>query len=500
MKQYARITEFLEELEADGELVRVGCEVDPVLEITEITDRVSKSRTRRWGLGGPALLFERVRGARWPLLINLLGSQRRMCRALRAESYDEIARRIEALLKPQVPEGGLWEKLKFLPDVARMARALGAMPPKLVGSGPCQEVVKTGSEVDLNELPIMQCWPLDAGRFITFGQVFTRNPETGQRNVGVYRLQVLDSRTTAMHWHLHHDGAQHYLLYKRRRQKMPIAVSIGGDPIYPFMGIAPLPPNTDECLFGGFLRGKPVELVRCKTVDMEVPADAEIVLEGYVDPEEPLVTEGPFGDHTGWYSLEDQFPRFHITAVTHRPNPIYWSTIVGLPPQEDYHMGKAVERIFLPLVKLTVPDIVDYDLPTFGVFHNFAFVAIRKTYPFQARKVMSALWGLGQLMFTKIIVVVDEDVNVHDYDEVWFHVGSNVHPGRDVVFCEGPTDILDHAAPVCGVGHKMGIDATRKWPEEGHPRPWPELIRMTPEVQALVDRRWPEYGIGPLEE
>ncbi len=500
MKQYARITEFLEELEALGELVRVPCEVDPELEISEITDRVSKSRTRRWGLGGPALLFENVRGSRLPVLINLLGNQRRMCLALRAESYDQVGERIAALLKPKVPEGGLWEKLKFLPDAARMAQAVAAMPPKIVASGPCQEIVKTGDQINLLELPVLKCWPLDAGRFITFGQVFTRNPETGDRNVGVYRLQVLDERTTAMHWHLHHDGAQHYLMYKRRGERMPVAVSIGGDPIYPFMGIAPLPPSTDECLFGGFLRGKPIELVRCKTIEMEVPADAEIVIEGYVDPAEPLITEGPFGDHTGWYSLEDQFPKFHVTAITHRPNPIYWTTIVGIPPQEDYHMGKAVERIFLPLVRMMIPDIVDYDLPTFGVFHNFAFVSIRKTYPFQARKVMSALWGLGQLMFTKIIVVVDEDVNVHDYDEVWFHVGSNVHPGRDVVFCEGPTDILDHAAPVCGVGHKMGIDATRKWPEEGHPRPWPPLIRMSDEVRELVTRRWAEYGIGPLEE
>ena len=277
---------------------------------------------------------------------------------------------------------------------------------------------------------------------------------------------------------------------------MPIAVSIGGDPVYPFMGIAPMPPDTDECLFGGFLRGRSVELVKCKTIDMEVPADAEIVIEGYVDPAEPLVTEGPFGDHTGWYSLEDQFPLYHVTAITHRSNPIYLTTIVGKPPQEDYHMGKAVERIFLPLVKMMIPELVDYDLPTFGVFHNFAFISIKKTYPQQARKVMSAIWGLGQLMFTKIIIVVDSDVNVHDYDRVWFHVGSNVHPGRDVVFNQGPTDILDHAAPVCGVGHKMGIDATRKLPEEDHPRPWPPEMMTTREIRDLVTRRWAEYGLG----
>jgi 4-hydroxy-3-polyprenylbenzoate decarboxylase len=477
--------------------VRVRCPVDPEIEITEITDRVSKSRDPRWGLGGPALFFENVKGARMPLVINLLGSERRMARALRVQHVDEIAARIAALMKPEVPEGGLIDKMKMLPDLARMAKSLSAMPPRIVASGPCQEVVKTGDQVDLAELPVLKCWPLDAGRFVTLGQVFTRSPETGERNVGVYRLQLFDRRTTAMHWHLHHDGAQHFFQHQRRGEKMPIAVSIGGDPMYPFMAIAPLPPNTDECLFGGFLRGRPVELVRCKTIDQQVPADAEIVIEGYVDPSEPLVTEGPFGDHTGWYSLEDHFPLYHVTAITHRSNPIYQTTIVGKPPQEDYHMGKAVERIFLPLVRMMIPELVDYDLPTFGVFHNFAFVSIRKTYPLQARKVMSALWGLGQLMFTKFIIVVDADVNVHDYDRVWFEVGSNVHPGRDVTFCQGPTDILDHAAPVCGVGHKMGIDATRKLPEEGHPRPWPPEMRTTRQIRDLVTRRWPEYGIGP---
>jgi 4-hydroxy-3-polyprenylbenzoate decarboxylase len=494
---YERLTDFLEELEHSGELLRIHCEVDPDIEITEITDRVSKSRDPRWGLGGPALFFDKVKGSRIPLVINLLGSERRMALALRVKHVDEIAGQIAALMKPEVPEGGLIEKMKMLPDLARMVRTLSAIPPKIVGAGPCQEVVKTGDQIDLGELPVLKCWPLDAGKFITFGQVFTRNPDSGERNVGVYRLQIFDKRTTAMHWHLHHDGAQNCQRYKKRGEKMPIAVSIGGDPVYPFMGIAPMPPDTDECLFGGFLRGRPVELVKCKTIDMEVPADAEIVIEGIVDPAEPLVTEGPFGDHTGWYSLEDRFPLFHVTAITHRSNPIYVTTIVGKPPQEDYHMGKAVERIFLPLVKLMIPELVDYDLPTFGIFHNFAFIAIKKTYPLQARKVMSAIWGLGQLMFTKIIVVVDADVNVHDYDRVWFHVGSNVHPGRDVVFQQGPTDILDHAAPVCGVGHKMGIDATRKLPEEGHPRPWPPEMLTTRQIRDLVTQRWGEYGIGP---
>jgi 4-hydroxy-3-polyprenylbenzoate decarboxylase len=493
---YARVTDFLEELERDGELVRVAVEVDPELEITEIVDRVSKSRDPRWGLGGPALLFERVKGSNIPLVINLLGSERRVARALRVADVEELAERIATLVKPSVPDStGMLSKLKLLPELARAASALSSMPPKIVRSGPCQEVVRTGDEIDLSELPVLKCWPLDAGPFITFGCVFTRNPDSGQRNVGLYRLQVFDKRTTAMHWHPHHDGALNFERYRRRGERMPVAVAIGGDPVYPFMAAAPLPPDTDECLLGGFIRGRPVELVPCKTVELEVPADAEIVLEGYIDPAEPLVTEGPFGDHTGWYSLEDQFPLFHLTTMTHRRNPIYLTTIVGLPPQEDYHMGKAIERIFRPLLRMMIPELVDYDLPGFGVFHNFAFVSIRKEYPHQAKKVMSAIWGKGQLMFTKIIVVVDEEVDVHDYDQVWFAVGSNVHPGRDVIFCPGPTDLLDHAAPQRAVGHKMGIDATRKLPEEGHPRPWPPLIKMSEQVRQLVERRWSEYGI-----
>lgn len=481
---YERLGDFMDELERDGELVRVSAEVDPVLEIAEITDRVSK-------VEGPALFFERVKGHEMPVAINLLGSTARMCRALGVKSFDEMGERIAGLIKPAVPQGWV-EKLKMVPQLAQLAN----IPPKIVKAGACQQVVKIGSDVDLNELPVLQCWPLDAGKFITFGQVFTRSPESGERNVGVYRLQLRDPNTTAMHWHTHHDGCQHYLQYKKRGERMPIAVALGGDPIYPFMAVAPLPPNTDECLFGGFLRGKPVELVQCRTIEMEVPADAEIVIEGYVDPAEPLVTEGPFGDHTGFYSLEDQFPVYHVTAVTHRSNPVYPTTIVGRPPMEDYYMGKAVERLFLPLVKMFIPEIVDYDLPIFGVFHNFCFVSIKKTYPQQARKVMHAIWGLGQMMLSKIIVVVDAGVNVHDADEVWFHVGANVHPGRDVLFCEGPTDILDHAAPVCGVGHKMGIDATAKLSDEGHPRPWPPPQVMSREIKDLVTSRWGQYGLG----
>ena len=481
---YDSLAAFLEELESIGELRRIKTPVDPVLEIAEITDRVSKAH-------GPALLFENVKGSRFPLAINVLGSERRMARALGVTDLEEIATRIGELIKPDIPDSFLG-KMKMVPMLAK----LSSIPPRTVKSGPCQDVVLTGADIDLTQLPILQCWPQDAGKFITFGQVFTRNPETGDRNVGMYRLQLKDRNTTFMHWHPHHDGCQHYLGHKRAGTKMPVAVSLGGDPVYPYMATAPLPPATDECLFGGFLRGKPVELVKCKTVDLEVPASADFIIEGFIDPAEPLYTEGPFGDHTGFYSLSDQFPLFHVTALTHRSNAIYPTTVVGKPPQEDCYMGKATERLFLPLIKMFIPEVVDYDLPWFGVFHNFAFVSIRKRYAQQARKVMSAIWGLGQMMFTKIIIVVDEHVNVHNHEEVLFHVGANVHPGRDVIFCQGPTDLLDHAAPVTCVGHKMGIDATRKFADEGHPRPWPDEMLMSADVIEQVTRRWAEYGIG----
>ncbi|HEV8061530.1 MAG TPA: menaquinone biosynthesis decarboxylase [Gemmataceae bacterium] len=481
---YDSLAAFLEDLESIGELRRIKTPVDPVLEIAEIADRVSKAR-------GPALLFENVKGSRFPLAINVLGSEKRMAKALGVTDLEEVATRIAELVKPDIPDSFLG-KMKMVPMLAK----LSSIPPRMVKSGPCQDVVLTGADIDLNQLPVLQCWPQDAGKFITFGQVFTRNPESGDRNVGMYRLQLKDRNTTFMHWHPHHDGCQHYLAHQRAGTKMPVAVSLGGDPVYPYMATAPLPPATDECLFGGFLRGKSVELVKCRTVDLEVPASADFVIEGYIDPAEPLYTEGPFGDHTGFYSLSDQFPLFHVTALTHRSNAIYPTTIVGKPPQEDCYMGKATERLFLPLIKMFIPEVVDYDLPWFGVFHNFAFVSIRKRYAQQARKVMSAIWGLGQMMFTKIIIVVDEHVNVHNHEEVLFHVGANVHPGRDVIFCQGPTDLLDHAAPVACVGHKMGIDATRKFADEGHPRPWPDEMLMSADVIEQVSRRWAEYGIG----
>jgi 4-hydroxy-3-polyprenylbenzoate decarboxylase len=485
---YENLSDFINELHDLGELVRITAEVDPILEIAEITDRVSKSPG-----GGPALFFERVRGSTMPVVINLLGSYRRMCLALGVDSFDQVADRIAGLVKPQVPEGWI-EKLKLVPQLAQLTK----LPPRIVRSGPCQQVVRLGRDVDLGELPVLQCWPLDAGRFITFGQVFTKNPATGERNVGMYRVQVRDRNTCFMHWHLHHDGCHNFMEYKKRGEQMPIAVSLGGDPVFPYMATAPLPPQTDECLFGGFLRNQNIDLVKCRSIDMEVPAGAEIVIEGYVDPTEPWETEGPFGDHTGFYSLADQFPLFHITAITHRANPIYPTTIVGKPPMEDYWLGKATERIFLPLLRMFVPELVDYNLPRPGAFHNIAFVSIRKTYPQQARKVMNAIWSMGQMMFTKIVVVVDEHVDVQDEEKVWFHVGANVHPGRDVIFIEVPTDILDHAAPVCGIGHKMGIDATRKFPEEGHPRPWPQEMIMSRDIKDLVTGRWGEYGLGEV--
>jgi 4-hydroxy-3-polyprenylbenzoate decarboxylase len=484
---YDNLIDFINELEHAGELVRISAEVDPILEITEIADRVSKSPD-----GGPALFFERVKGSTMPVVINLLGSYRRMCRALGVQSFEEVAARIEALIKPEKPEGFL-DKLKL---GSKFALEVKNLLPRMVRSGACQQVIKPGRDVDLFELPVLQCWPEDAGRFITMGQVFTKNPTTGERNVGMYRLQVKDRTTCFMHWHLHHDGCQNFFEYQRLGQQMPIAVSLGGDPVFPYMATAPLPPNTDECLLGGFLRGQAVDLVKCRTVEQEVPAGAEIVIEGYVDPAEPWETEGPFGDHTGFYSLSDKFPLFHVTAITQRANPIYLTTIVGKPPMEDYWLGKATERIFLPLIKMVLPELVDYNLPRPGAFHNLCFVSIRKRYPMQARKVMNAIWSLGQMMFSKIVVVVDEHVNVHDEEKVWFYVGANVHPGRDVVFNEGPTDILDHAAPVCGVGHKMGIDATRKFPEEGHPREWPNEMLMSQEIRDLVSSRWPSYGLG----
>lgn len=480
---YVDLRDFISRLECEGELVRIRERVSRDLEITEIADRTVKS-------GGPALLFQNVDGFDIPVLINAFGSYRRMSMALGVNCLSEIGSRIEALLDTESP-GSFREKLMMVPRLARLASAF----PKTVKKGPCQDVVHKGGDASLDMLPILKCWPGDGGRFLTLPMVFTKSLETGRRNVGMYRMHVYDSRTTGMHWHVHKVGARHYAEYEKAGKRMEVAVALGGDPAITYAATAPLPEDFDEMIFAGFLRQAPVEMVQCKTVDLQVPANAEFVLEGYVDPGERRV-EGPFGDHTGYYSPADEYPVFHLTCLTHRSDPIYPATVVGRPPMEDCFIGKATERIFLPLIKAQLPEIVDINLPVEGIFHNLAFVSIRKRYPMQARKVISALWGLGQMMLTKIIVVFDEDVNVQDTSEVLWRLGGNIDPRRDIVFVEGPVDVLDHAAPQPLFGSKMGIDATRKIPGEGHGRAWPEDIRMSPDVIRRIDDIWGRLGIG----
>ena len=481
---YKNLAEFVNELHQQGDLRRVPVEVDPELEITEIADRVMKSPQ-----GGPALLFEKVKGSQLPLLINALGSRRRMCQALGVADFTEIASRIEALLKPQTPTS-LFDKMKMLPELAELA----GFAPKQVKKAPCQEIVYQGQEATLDMLPILKCWPQDGGPYFTFAGVYSKDVQTHRRNVGMYRLQKLDAHSCAAHWQVHHDGASHCRGYAQAKKRMPLALVLGGDPALAYAASAPLPPNIDELLFAGFLRQKAVEVTSCVSIDMEVPAEAEIVVEGYVHPDD-LVREGPFGDHTGYYSMPEMYPRFKVTAITMRPDAIYPATIVGIPPMEDYYMGLATERIFLPLARMFLPEVRDYHLPVFGVFHNFVLVSIRKEYPYHARKVMHAIWGMGQLMFSKFIIVVDEDVDVQNIDQVLFQVGANVDPRRDCCIVDGPVDALDHAAPHLCAGSKMGIDATRKLPGEGDIRPWPPQIEMPDEIKKLVDRRWHQYGL-----
>ena len=482
---YKDLRAFLKKLEKEGELKRITAEVDWKLEVTEITDRVTKQ-------GGPALLFENIKGSKVPLAINLFGTHRRMNLALEVNDLQEVAARISGFIDFKTPSG-LVDKLKMLPKLGE----LGAFFPKTVKSGPCKEVVKREG-FSLFDFPIIQCWPQDAGRFITFPLVFTRNPETGKRNVGVYRMQVFDERTTGMHWQTQKHGAEHFRRARSRygEGKLEVAVAIGADPATVFCGIVPAPPDVDELLLAGFLRRSPVELVKCETVELEVPANAEIILEGYVDLNE-LRREGPFGDHTGYYSLADDYPVFHVTCVTHRRDPIYLTTIVGPPPQEDYFMGYAIERILLPIMKLQFSEIVDVHMPAEGIFHNLMIVSIRKSYPGHARKIMSAIWGLGQAMFTKVLVVVDEDVNVHDPGEVAWKALCAIDPERDVEFHLGPVDTLDHAARLPDFGSHMGIDATRKWASEGYARgPWPDEIRMDENTRARIAARWKQLGLG----
>ena len=534
MNVYSDLREWIAALEAAGELKRITAEVDPILEITEITDRISKGAATKYGRpGGPALLFENVKGSNGtPVLINQFGSERRMQMALGVDRLDEIAERIRQLMNMKSPEGFL-EKLKMLPMLADM----GKFFPKTVPTGPCKEVIKK-TDFSLLDFPTLQCWPQDAGRFITLPCVITRDPKTGKRNVGMYRMQIYDATSAGMHWQRQKVAAEHYREMLRWKQSqtfqesgarlrepisvdarrasvdimarsgggsvlaegdrptgtMEVAVAIGTDPALTFSAIVPAPPEIEEFIIAGFLRQKPVELVKCETVDLEVPASAEIVLEGYVKLDE-LKTEGPFGDHTGFYSLEDEYPVFHVTCITHRRNPIYATTIVGKPPMEDAWMGKAVERIFLPLMKLTLPEIVDVNLPVEGLFHNLMIVSIRKSYPGHARKVMNGIWALGQAMFTKCIVVVDEDVNVQDIGDVVLKVFNNIDPERDIQFTLGPVDSLDHASRLPNFGSKMGIDATRKWPAEGFARPWPDEILMDEKTKSLVDKKWKDLGI-----
>ena len=473
------LREWIALLEREGELVRVQAEVDPYLEVTEIVDRTVRA-------DGPALLFENPKGSSHSLLVNQFGTERRMCLALGVGRLDDAADKLGSVLEMQPPEG-LVEKVRGL----KKLKSIADSRPKTVSRAAHHDVVLEGDDVNLDLLPIQHCWPGDPAPFITLPAVITHDPRTGTRNVGMYRMQKLDRRSTAMHWQLHKDGRMDYMTADGR---LDVAVALGLDPVATYSASAPLPKHIDEFMLAGFLKGEPVELVKCRTNELLVPANAEIVLEGYVEQGD-LTLEGPFGDHTGYYSAAEPFPVFHVTAMTMRSDAIYPSIVVGKPPAEDAWLGKATERIFLPAIKMSVPEIVDYDLPVAGAFHNCVIVSIRKSFPGQPQKVMHAIWGLGLLSLTKSVVVVDEHVDVHDYEEVFFRVTANVDPKRDVMLSEGPLDHLDHAPTRQFYGGKMGIDATHKGPEEGT-REWPEEITMSDEIQALVDRRWSEYGFG----
>lgn len=489
------VAEFVRAIDQMGELVRVSQPISVVKEIAEIADRCMKSRD-----GGPALLFEKPiledgTESGTPVAINLFGSMNRIRLALGVDDLDEIASRIEELIKVRVPEGWL-EKISLLPKLAEIMR----FPPRTVkGKPPCQEIVLQGGDVDLTKLPITTCWPEDGGPYLTLPQVVTRDPESGVRNVGMYRVQVLGKDLMAMHWQRHKVGAAHWREMAARGEKMPVAMAVGGDPASIYAASAPLPPNIDEYIFAGFLRSHPVSLAKSVTSELKVPAEADLVIEGYIDPAEDLVLEGPFGDHTGFYSLADYYPAVHVTAVTMRESPIYVTTIVGRPPMEDYYLGHATERIFLPLLRLTLPEIVDYHMPPAGIFHNLVFVSIDKQYPGQAWKVMNALWGMGLMSLAKVIIVVDKDVNVRDADEVWWVALNHIDPQRDTRFSMGPIDVLDHSARSFTYGSKMGIDGTRKLKEEGFEREWPNRIVMDAETIARVDAVWDQLGISAGE-
>ena len=479
---FTDLREFVAHLEKHGRLHRVTVPVSRDLEIAEITDRVSK----RSGGANVALLFEHVEGFAMPVLVNAFGSEDRMTAALGVERLDDLGARVAKLLDLKMP-GTFADRLKKLGTLIDIARAA----PRHVTQAPCQEIVETANP-SVAGLPVLQCWPGDGGRYITLPGVFTREARTGARNVGMYRLQVFDDRTLGMHWQIHKGGAEHERVAESGR--MPVAIALGGDPAMIYAASAPLPPGVDEVVFAGWLRGSGVELVRCKTIDVEVPAQAEIVLEGYVDPAERRL-EGPFGDHTGYYSLAREYPVFHLTAVTRRARPIYPTTIVGRPPQEDFWLGKATERLFLPIIKLMLPEVIDMNMPAEGVFHNLVIVSIRKRYPGHARKVMTALWGMGLMMLAKTIVVVSEHVNVHDLSEVAWRATGNIDPKRDLLLIEGPMDDLDHAALRHRFGGKLGVDATEKGPMDDIAQAWPDEIVMTDEVRERVSRRWKDYGL-----
>lgn len=504
---YESFREFLNVLEQQGELLRIEQPIATELEITELADRQMKSTG-----GGKAILVEKptVNGAvsPFPVAVNTMGSAKRMALALGVESLDALAAEIAALVQAKPPVS-IREALNLLST----ALDLRHTRPKTVATGPCQEVIHRfdpkptqtapwpkalgfdevesldkGSVPTLLNLPILKCWPMDGGRYITLPCVVTRDPETGIRNVGMYRMQVYDASTTGMHWQMQKVAARHAQAYRERGERMPVAVFLGGDPALTFAATAPLPDNFDEFLLASFVRKRSVELVRCITCPLEVPAEADIVIEGYVDPAEPLREEGPFGDHTGFYSLPEPYPVFHVTAITHRKQAVYPATVVGVPPMEDYYLGNASVKLFLPILKMSFPELVDIAFPPEGVFHNLVFVSIRKTYPMQAYKIMHGLWGMGQMMFSKYIVVVDENVDVHNTGEVLFHLCANTDPQRDTVFTKGPADALDHATPEVGVGTKLGFDATRKIPGEGIKRPWPPQIRMDEKIKTKIDQ------------
>ena len=551
---YDDLRDWIKALEKHGELRRIREEVSPELEITEITDRVSKigsnpsgkerskdGATQDYAPGGPALLFENVKGhPGHKVLINQFGSERRMALALGVDRIDDIAERIHALMNVKPPSGGFLDKLKMLPQLAE----LGNIFPKTVSAkdAPCKDVIRRDN-FDLDFFPILKCWPHDGGRFITLPCVHTRDPRNGKRNIGMYRMQVYDGQTTGMHWQRQKVAAEHYrealraaaaagaesdpalnasaarvammaesaggavtipeqpagaipqlALGNLKGSRLEVAVAIGTDPATTFSAIVPAPPEVEEFLIAGFLRGKPVEIVKCETVDLEVPAHAEIILEGYVELGE-LRSEGPFGDHTGFYTLPDDYPVFHLTCITHRKDPIYAATIVGKPPMEDAWMGHAVARIFLPAMKMTIPELVDINLPVEAVFHNLMIVSIKKSYPGHACKVMNAIWSLGQAMFTKCIIVVDEDCDVQNIPEVVLRVANNIDPERDIQFMLGPVDSLDHSSRLPNYGSKMGVDATRKWKAEGFERPWPAMIEMDRTTKEKIDAMWAKLGL-----